>query len=257
MEDFEVIASRPGQIWTDEVNTDLNGNVISTDEKWDEHLMRKLTMAPRKRINRMKLTNFLHENRRYVKNEFAMPSERICHYLFDKKVRSVTLYITDSGEPHTLQDPCLILTAKDWSLFHKHVWPDLRHSKQEPLFIAEWDSEKPNNRFRVVGDNCEKNPEDCIFIFFCDDKTKLRERSGIIHPDEHNERYEMVLPILWRDVDKMDDIFDSISKLFKWCDLNDRYKNIKVQLFHPQRCVRRGRDHSQMSPPIYYAHKNP
>lgn len=235
MSDFEVNASRPGQIWTDDLNTDLHGNPISMEEKWDDHLMRRVMMAPRKRITNLKLTYFLHENKRYMKKQVVMPSELICHYLFDKKQRVVTLYITESGEPHSLEDPCLVLTAKDWFLFYNHAWADVRESKQEPLFIAEWDSEKPNNRFRLVGNNCEKNPEDCIYIFLCDDKSKLRERSGIIHADEHNEQYEMVLPILWRDVDKMDDIFRTINKLFKWCDLNDRYRNIKVQLFHPQR----------------------
>ncbi len=107
---------------------------------------------------------------------------------------------------------------------------------------------------RVVGDHAKKNPDDSVYIFCCKDKTKLnKNRSGVVLPNEHNDLYEMQFLFKWRDLDLLAGIFSIINKMFKWCELHDGYNKIKVQLFHPERCVRSS-TYARYSAPIYYGH---
>lgn len=50
----------------------------------------------------------------------------------------------------------MVFPDKDWTLFYNYVWKDLNDSREEPLYIAEWDSVTPNGRYRVVGDHTKK-----------------------------------------------------------------------------------------------------
>ncbi len=217
--------------------------------------MASLTMAPRKPFGHVRLTNFLHELSEWTKSEFMMSSNRVFGYKFHKSTRVVILYTTDdAGEFHPGEDACVVFPEKDWSLFYKFVWKDLNSGGEEPLYISEWDGVAPNVRYRVVGDHAKKNPDDSVYIFCCKDKTKLnKNRPGVVLPNEHNDLYEMQFLFKWRDLDLLAGIFSIINKMFKWCELHDGYNKIKVQLFHPERCVRSS-TYARYSAPIYYGH---
>jgi len=162
------------------------------EREWDEEMMKSLTLAPRKERWHVYLTNFLHENKEYSRDEFTLNSNRVFGYIFHKPPRVVTLYTTDSpGEFIPGRDPCLVFPDKDWTLFYTYVWKDLNDSREEPLYISEWDGVTPNHRYRVVGDHSKKKPDECVYIFCCKDKTKLSDRSGFILQNEHHAMYEM------------------------------------------------------------------
>ncbi len=220
-----------------------------------DSLMASLTMAPRKPFGHVRLTNFFHELSEWTKGEFMMSSNRVFGYKFHKSTRVVILYTTDNaGEFQPGEDACVVFPEKDWSLFYKFVWKDLNSGGEEPLYISEWDGVDPNVRYRVVGDHAKKNPDDSVYIFCCKDKTKLnKNRSGVVLPNEHNDLYEMQFLFKWRDLDLLAGIFSIINKMFKWCELHDGYNKIKVQLFHPERCVRSS-TYARYSAPIYYGH---
>ncbi len=220
-----------------------------------DSLMASLTMAPRKPFGHVRLTNFIHELSEWTKGEFMMSSNRVFGYKFHKSTRVVILYTTyNAGEFQPGEDACVVFPEKDWSLFYKFVWKDLNSGGEEPLYISEWDGVAPNVRYRVVGDHAKKNPDDSVYIFCCKDKTKLnKNRSGVVLPNEHNDLYEMQFLFKWRDLDLLAGIFSIINKMFKWCELHDGYNKIKVQLFHPERCVRSS-TYARYSAPIYYGH---
>lgn len=212
----------------------------------------ELTFAPRKKQN-VSLTKFLHEDVDFVKRDFVMSGNRVGQYAFDKVARVVKLYTVDVGDDFTWQDPCLIFPAKDWFMFFNYIWRDLNDCSDDPLYIAEWDGVTPNTRFRVVGDHGKKLPEDCVYIFCCNDKTKLHERTWPIPESEHHMHYDMRFLFQWKDVRMLDNIFTCIDKMFRWCDMYDRYSSVKVKLFHPERGVTNAEDRL-LSPPTYYSH---
>ncbi|KAL0149346.1 hypothetical protein M9458_055384 [Cirrhinus mrigala] len=186
--------------------------------------MRKdLIFASRKK-QRVSLTKFLHEDMNKVSRDFSMSGNRMGRYVFDKVTRTMKFYAVDIEDDFTSQEPCLIFPAEDWWLFYNNVWRDLNDCGNHPLYIAEWDSIIPGKRFRVVGDHSKKLPDDCVYIFYCEDKTKINERTWPIPESEHYMHYEMRFLFQWKDIHIIDDVFTCIDKMFRWCDMYDRYK---------------------------------
>lgn len=212
----------------------------------------RITFAPKKKQS-VSLTKFLHENEKFVRYDFTMSDRRVGRYLFDKESRCVRLFTGDLGDGITTDDPCLMFPAKDWFIFYNYVWNDLNNCGDAPLYIAEWDSEVPQTRYRVVGDHCRKLPDDFVYIFRCNDKTKIMEYTWPIPESEHHKYYDLVYLFQWKDVRMFDNIFSCIDKLFRWCQLYDHYTSVKVKLFHPERCVSASRT-GLLSPPTYYSH---
>lgn len=212
----------------------------------------KLTFAPKKRQS-VSLTKFLHEDMKFVKRDFSMSGGRVGRYVFDKVMRVVKLYAVDVGDEFTSQEPCLIFPAKDWFIFFNYVWRDLNDCGDEPLYIAEWDGVSPDTRFRVVGDHSKKLPDDCVYIFCSNEKTKLCERVWPIPETEHYVCYDMKFLFQWKDICLFDNLFTCINKMFRWCDMYDRYNSVKVKLFHPEQGVTSQEDRL-LSPPTYYKH---
>ncbi|KAL0159636.1 hypothetical protein M9458_043361 [Cirrhinus mrigala] len=153
-------------------------------------MRKELTFAPRKKQG-VSLTKFLHEDMNKMSRDFSMSGNRMGRYVFDKVMRIVKLYAVDIEDDFTSQEPCLIFPAKDWWLFYNNVWRDLNDCGDDPLYIAEWDSIIPGKRFRVVGDHSKKLPDDCVYIFYCNDKTKINERMWPIPESEHYMHYDM------------------------------------------------------------------
>lgn len=207
----------------------------------------------RLRKNSVSLTKFLHEDMDFMKCDFSLSGDRLGRYFFDKSSRTVDLYNIALGDDFASQAPCLTLPAKDWFIFFNYVWRDLHDCGDKPLYVAEWDGVIPDTRYRVVGDHSKKLPDDCVYIFRCDNKKKLREYAWPIPESEHNVYYDLRFLFQWKDVRVLDNIFSCIDKMFNWCDLYDRYKSIKVRLFQPERCVANSMDHP-LNPPTYYQH---
>ncbi|MGL5955135.1 MAG: hypothetical protein ACRC0X_00795, partial [Brevinema sp.] len=138
-------------------------------------MRKEQTFAPRKKRG-VSLTKFLHEDLNVVTRNFAMSDDRVGGYVFDKVMRTVKLFATDVEGNFTSQDPGLMLPAKDWWLFYNNVWRDMNGCSDDPLYIAEWDSIVSDTRFRLVADRSKKLPDDGVYIFCCNDKTKIRER---------------------------------------------------------------------------------
>ncbi|KAL0147332.1 hypothetical protein M9458_057357 [Cirrhinus mrigala] len=114
--------------------------------------MRKdLTFAPRKKQG-VSLTKFLHEDMNKMSRDFSMSGNRMGRYVFDKVMRIVKLYAVDIEDDFTSQEPY-------WWLFYNNVWRDLNDCGDDPLYIAD-----------------KKLPDDCVYIFCCNDKTKINER---------------------------------------------------------------------------------
>lgn len=213
-----------------------------------------LAMAPKKQRGHICLTKFLHENKNIVADEILLESSIVVGYKFNKETRTVILYNTEKkGEYTPGLDSRIVFGDKDWTLFYNNVWKDLQDCREEPLYIAQWDAITPKGRYRVVGDHSKKRPGDCIYFFFCKDNTKLREPLVGVLRDEHYSLYEMQFLFKWRDLRGMENIFSTINKMFKWCDMHDGYCKVKVQLFHPEKCSR-GQYSVGPSPPINYAH---
>ncbi len=223
------------------------------DKDWEEEMMKKLTMAPRKPYNdKLCLTKFLHENTDCVRDEFLLISGRIFGYIFCKSDRTVTLYTTDETNEFVKdQDPCLVFPDKDWQVFFNRIWKDLNDCGEQPLYISEWDGVAPNIWYRVVGDHTQKNPDDCIYIFACKDRTRLSGWSRGDLDMEYHEMFTMQFLFKWRDLHLLSALFSVVNKMFRWCEMRDGYNKIKAQLFHPESysC-----DGVLPSPPIYYRH---
>ncbi len=176
--------------------------------------------------------------------DFPMSGYRVGRYVFDKVMRTVKLYAKDIEDNFTTQEPCLIFPAKDWWLFYNYVLNDCGDG---PLYIAEWDGIVPDTRFCVFGDHSKKLPDDCVYIFCCNNKTKICERVWLIPEAEHYMRYDMKFLFQWKDVHIIDNVFTCIDKMFRWCDMHDRYSSVKVKLFHPEQGV-------PETPLTYYSH---
>lgn len=227
-----------------------------TPEKdWDEEMMENLTLAPRKPYNaNLYLTKFLHENTEFLRDEFFLISGRIFGYIFHKPSRTVTLYTSDETNEFVHgQDPCLVFPEKDWQLFFNRIWKDLNDCGEEPLYIGEWDGATPDIRYRVIGDHAQKTPDDCVYIFSCEDKTKLSSCSGDDQQKEYHEMFTLQLLFKWCDLHLLSALFSIVNKMFKWCDMRDGYNKIKTQLFHPETSPCRSSG-VLPSPPIYYNH---
>ena len=212
-----------------------------------------LTFAPRKKQQNVSLTKFLHEDSAFVKRDFSMSGNRVVRYVFDKVQRCVKLYTADVEEDFTSQNPCLIFHDKDWFVFFHYVWRDLHDCGDNPLYVAEWDGLIPDTRFGVVGDHSKKLPDDCVYVFCCNDKTKLCERAWPVRESEHHLCYDMKFLFQWKDVRMLDTVFTCVDKMFRWCDMYDRYSSVKIKLFHPKEGVTNAEDRL-LSPPTYYSH---
>ncbi len=230
------------------IDMDVTYSPKTPEKEWNEEMMENLTLAPRKPYNsNLCLARFLHENSDCVKDEFFLISDRIFGYIFHKSARTVTLYTSDKTKKFVQdQDPCLVFPEKDWQLFLNRIWKDLNDCGEEPLYVGEWDGVAPNIRYRVVGDHAHKNPDDCVYIFVCKDKTKLSD----LHKEYH-EMFTLQFLFKWRDLHLLSALFSVVNKMFRWCDIHDGYNKIKTQLFHPERYHRDG---ALPSPPIYYSH---
>lgn len=215
-------------------------------------MRKELTFAPRKKQS-VSLTKFLHEEINMTTRDFSMSGDRVGRFVFDKVMRTVKIYAMDVEDNFTTREPCLIFPDKDWWLFYNYVWRDLNDCGDDPLYIAEWDGIVPDTRFRVVADHSKKLPDDCVYIFCCNDKTKIREHLWPIPETEHYMHYDMKFLFQWKDVHIIDDVFTSIDKMFRWCDMYDRYSSVKMKLFHPERGVSKTTDQF-LSPPTYYSH---
>ncbi len=124
-----------------------------------------------------------------MRDSFFLISGCIFGYIFHKSSQTVTLYTSDETNKFVQgQDPCLVFPEKDWELFFNRIWKDLNDCGVESLYIGEWDGVAPNIRYRVLGDHSQKNPDDCVYIFACKDKTKL---NGCSDGDLRKEYHEM------------------------------------------------------------------
>jgi hypothetical protein len=226
-----------------------------TPERSIDEVMEDLTLAPRKKHG-PSLTRFLHEPAERVEYVFHLSGGRACMYNFDKNNREVRLSNVDGDEKFTTnmtEDPDLMFTERDWILFYTKVWRDLKDGGDEPLFIAEWSGLTMGTRYRLLADHVHKYAEDYIYILCSDFGKDASACSWPITESEHLEYYDLKFMFQWKDLPVLEDIFSKIHKLFQWSDAYERYKNIKVKLFHPEWCTpnRRG---VHIAPPTLYKH---
>ncbi len=96
------------------------------------------------------------------------------------------------------------------------------------MYIAEWDGVIPDTLYRVVGGHSQNNSDDCMYIFSCEDKTKLSGFSGADLYKVHHEMYNLQFLIKWYDLHLLSTLFSVVNKMFRWCDMSEGYNKIKT-----------------------------
>ena len=167
--------------------------------------------------------------------------------------REVRFFYVDNNERSTTNstdDPSLKFTERDWVLFYSKVWPDLQEGTDTPLFIGEWNGLIMGTRYRILGDQINKHPNDYVFIL-CSDCGANPEFQWPICEKDHLKLYDLKFMFQWKDLPVMAKIFSKVDQLFHWTHAYERYTNIKVKLFHPEWDVpcRKG---SRITPPTIY-----
>ncbi len=94
---------------------------------------------------------------------------------------------------------------------------------RDEFFIFGYIFHKSVRTVTLYMSDAQKNLDDCVYIFACEDKTKLSDRSGGALYKEYHEMFILQFLFKWRDLHLLSAHFSVVNKMFRWCDIHDGY----------------------------------